>query len=374
MDKEKPDTTERVPPGDKIPQMEGHAPSWPLLVIFKMDPLLKVENLTVSFQTDEGRLMAVDGMSFQIQRGEVLGLVGESGCGKSVTAHSLMRLIPSPPGRIESGAVLFGGRDLLALPISELRQIRGRSISMIFQEPLTALSPLHRVGAQLVEILRLHRPLGWREAWKIGEAWLEKVGLPDPAERMFAYPHQCSGGMRQRVMIAMALMLDPDLVIADEPTTALDVTIQSQIFDLMLALKSRDSSILLITHDMGVVWELCARVIVMYASRIVEEGSVQDVFSAPLHPYTRGLLNSMPSRQQRGRRLEAIPGQVPSPLHYPAGCHFCDRCPLAFDRCRVEKPTLLEYDNGRRAACFRAGEVERGKEGAIPPAGRLSKE
>jgi len=337
-----------------------------------MDALLTVENLTVSFQTDEGRLTAVDGVSFHIQRGEVLGLVGESGCGKSVTAHSLVRLIPSPPGRIESGAVRFGGRDLLAMPIGELRKIRGRAISMIFQEPLTALSPLHRVGAQLVETLQLHRPVGRREAWKVGVDWLRKVGIPDPAERMFAYPHQCSGGMRQRVMIAMALMLDPDLVIADEPTTALDVTIQSQIFELMLALKSRDSSIFLITHDMGVVWELCARVIVMYASRIVEEGAVRDVFAAPLHPYTRGLLNSMPSRQQRGRRLEAIPGQVPSPLHYPRGCHFCDRCPLAFDRCRVEKPELVGVGDGRRVACFRAGEVGKGKEDAtkrVPPGG-----
>ncbi|MBU4199677.1 MAG: ABC transporter ATP-binding protein [Verrucomicrobia bacterium] len=320
-----------------------------------MEPLLKVENLTVSFQADEGRLQAVDGVSFHINRGEVLGLVGESGCGKSVTAHSLVRLIPSPPGRIEAGSVRFDGRDLLALPIEELRQIRGRAISMIFQDPLTALSPLHRIGAQLAETLQLHRPIGRREAWAIGEDWLQRVGIPDPAERLFAYPHQCSGGMRQRVMIAMALMLNPDLVIADEPTTALDVTIQAQIFELMLALKRRDSSILLITHDMGVVWELCSRMIVMYASRIVEEGSVPDVFSAPLHPYTRGLLSSMPSRQQRGRRLEAIPGQVPSPMQYPRGCHFCDRCPLAFDRCRVEKPELAGLGEGRRVACFRAG-------------------
>ena len=333
-----------------------------------MDPLLKVEDLTVSFQTDEGRLTAVDGVSFHINRGEVLGLVGESGCGKSVTAHSLVRLIPAPPGRIEAGAVHFGGRDLLALPIKELRQIRGRAISIIFQDPLTALSPLHRIGAQLAETLQLHRPVGRREAWATGEDWLRRVGIPDPAERMLAYPHQCSGGMRQRVMIAMALMLNPDLVIADEPTTALDVTIQAQIFELMLALKSRDSSILMITHDMGVVWELCARVIVMYASRIVEEGSVKDVFAAPLHPYTRGLLNSMPSRQQRGRRLEAIPGQVPSPLQYPRGCHFCDRCPLVFDRCRVESPELLGMGKGRRVACFRAAP---GKSGDVKEIGEL---
>ncbi len=335
-----------------------------------MDPLLTVENLTVSFQTEEGRLTAVDGVSFDIRRGEVLGLVGESGCGKSVTAHSLVRLVPSPPGRIESGAVRFGGRDLLALPIAELRQIRGRAISLIFQEPLTALSPLHRIGFQLVEVLQLHRPMAKGAAWKLSAEWLRKVGIPDPAERMFAYPHQCSGGMRQRVMIAMALMLDPDLVIADEPTTALDVTIQAQIFELMLELKGRDSAILLITHDMGTVWELCRRVIVMYASRIVEEGPVEAVFAAPLHPYTRGLLNSMPSRQARGRRLEAIPGQVPSPLRYPRGCHFCDRCPLVFDRCRAEKPALAVRGDGRKAACFRAGEVERGTEDAmkrVPP-------
>ncbi len=319
-----------------------------------MNPLLKVENLTVSFQTDAGRLTAVDGVSFQVARGEVLGLVGESGCGKSVTAHSLVRLIPSPPGRIESGAVRFGGRDLLALPVAELRKIRGRAISLIFQDPLTALSPLQRIGDQLVEALQLHRAVGRRAAWQTGAGWLQRVGLPDSAGRMFAYPHECSGGMRQRVMIAMALMLEPDLVIADEPTTALDVTIQAQVFELLLALKSRDSSLLLITHDMGVVWELCTRVIVMYASRIVEEGPVREVFAAPLHPYTRGLLDSLPARQPPGRRLTAIPGQVPSPLDYPRGCHFCDRCPLAFGRCRAEKPELIEISPGRRVACFRA--------------------
>ncbi len=319
-----------------------------------MDALLKVENLTVAFQTDAGRLQAVDGVSFHIRRGEVLGLVGESGCGKSVTAHSLVRLIPSPPGRIETGRIWFQGRDLLRLSVDELRDVRGRAIGMIFQDPLTALSPLHRIGAQLAETIRLHRAIGRSAAWKIGEDWLRRVGIPDPAERMFAYPHQCSGGMRQRVMIAMALMLNPDLVIADEPTTALDVTIQAQIFELMLAMKSRTSSVLLITHDMGVIWELCSRVIVMYASRIVEEGRVPDVFATPLHPYTRGLLNSMPSRQVRGRRLEAIPGQVPSPLQYPRGCHFCARCSLAIDRCRFKKPALTTINDNRRVACFRA--------------------
>ena len=317
-----------------------------------MSDLLKIENLSVTFETDEGVLKAVDDVSLDVRKGEVLGLVGESGCGKSVTALSVLRLIPSPPGRIASGRILFKKRDLLQQPIRELQQIRGREISMIFQDPMIALSPLHRIGHQLVETLQVHQKIRRDNAWAAGAEWLAKVGIPDPAERMYAYPFQLSGGMRQRVMIAMALMLHPELVIADEPTTALDVTIQAQIFNLMMTMRDKDTSVLIITHDMGVVWELCDRVIVMYASKVVEEGPVNPLFEKPLHPYTQGLLRSVPARQKKGVRLESIEGQVPSPFKYPEGCRFCDRCPLAFDRCRKESPTLFESADGRRAACF----------------------
>ncbi len=316
-----------------------------------MAPLLSVNDLSVTFDTDDGPIKAVDKVSFDVRKGEVLGLVGESGCGKSVTAMSVLRLIPSPPGHIESGTAIFEGRDLLRLPISELRRIRGRNISIIFQEPMTALSPLHRVGRQLVETLRIHQNISKPEAWKIGTEWLGKVGIPDPAERMFAYPFEFSGGMRQRVMIAMALMLNPALIIADEPTTALDVTIQAQIFDLILEMKSNDTSLLLITHDMGVIWDLCDRVIVMYASRVVEEGPVDAIFKEPRHPYTQGLLKAVP-KLTGGGRLESIDGQVPSPMDYPVGCHFQARCPFAFDRCRQEKPPLYQPMPGRHIACF----------------------
>ncbi|HOW96603.1 MAG TPA: ABC transporter ATP-binding protein [Kiritimatiellia bacterium] len=317
-----------------------------------MGALLQIQDLTVAFETDEGRLCAADRVSFDIEEGEVLGLVGESGCGKTVTALSILRLIPSPPGRIESGSILFRGRDLLALPASELRRVRGQAISMVFQDPMTALSPLHRVGDQLVETLQLHQKIGRRAARSLAVEWLKKVGIPAAAERMDAWPHQLSGGMRQRVMLAMALMLEPALIIADEPTTALDVTIQAQIFNLLLDMKDRSTSVLLITHDMGAVWAMCSRVVVMYASRVVEAGPAEALFRAPLHPYTQGLLRSMPSVQAPGGRLEAIPGQVPSPLNYPTGCHFSDRCPKVFGRCRVAEPPLYTRGEGRGAACF----------------------
>jgi len=319
-----------------------------------MHPLLQVQDLQVTFDTEEGLLTAVDRVSFEIHPGEVLGMVGESGCGKSVTALSILRLIPSPSGRIAKGRILLEGNDLLELPIRELRELRGNVISMIFQEPMTALSPLHRVGKQLVEAQQLHADIPRKEAWKIGEEWLRKVGIPEPGDRMFAYPFELSGGMRQRVMIAMALMLDPSLIIADEPTTALDVTIQAQILDLMLDMKQDDTSVLLITHDMGVVWDVCDRVVVMYASRIVEEGPVREVFSNPLHPYTQGLLKSMPVLAVEGERLPSIDGQVPSLLHLPPGCNFAGRCPHATDRCRNEEPSLNALPNGRKSACFYA--------------------
>lgn len=321
-------------------------------ILFMSKKVLEIKNLTVTFETDEGVIKAVDDISFHINRGEIVGLVGESGCGKSVTALSILGLIPSPPGRIKNGKIFFKGKDLLNLETREIKEIRGRAISMIFQEPSGALSPLHRIGRQMVETIRLHQDIGKKEAWNIAEAWLKKVGIPDAGERMFAYPFQLSGGMQQRVMIAMALMLGPDLVIADEPTTALDVTIQAQVFDLIRKMSQDHTSMLLITHDMGVIWEMCDRVLVMYASRIAEQGNLNDIFSKPAHPYTRGLLKSIPKLYSDSGRLKAITGQVPSPFNYPSGCHFRDRCPHAFERCKKENPPLYDLGNGHKVACF----------------------
>jgi peptide/nickel transport system ATP-binding protein/oligopeptide transport system ATP-binding protein len=314
--------------------------------------LLDVRNLSVSFHTDDGVFKAVDNVSFHVKRGEIVGLVGESGCGKSVTSLSILKLIPSPPGKIESGQIYFNRNDLLKLDAADLRNIRGKAISMIFQEPLSALSPLQRIGQQLVEALKLHNNFSRKEAWRLAENWLEKVRIPDARERMYAYPFQLSGGMQQRVMIAMAMMLEPDLIIADEPTTALDVTIQAKIFSLIKEMRQEKTAILLITHDMGVIWEMCDRVLVMYASRIAEEASKDDIFTSPAHPYTRGLLNSIPKLAVGSGRLEAIPGQVPAPLNYPSGCHFRDRCPHAFDRCANEIPPLMDLSGEHRAACW----------------------
>jgi len=319
--------------------------------------LLDVRNLNVSFHTDDGVFKAVDNVSLQAQRGEIVGLVGESGCGKSVTALSILKLIPSPPGKIDSGQIYFKGHDLLKLDAAELRQIRGKAVSMIFQEPLSALSPLQRIGQQLVEALKIHNDISRKKAWALAAEWLEKVKIPGVNERMFAYPFQLSGGMQQRVMIAMAMMLDPDLIIADEPTTALDVTIQAKIFSLIKEMRQEKTSILLITHDMGVIWERCDRVVVMYASRIAEEASKDDIFIKPAHPYTRGLLNSIPKLAADSGRLEAIPGQVPSPFNYPSGCHFRDRCPHAFDRCVHEIPPLMDLGGSHRAACWIADKL-----------------
>lgn len=319
--------------------------------------LLTINNLFVSFRTDDGVFQAVDDVSFHINKGEIVGLVGESGCGKSVTALSILRLIPSPPGMIEKGEIIFDDKDLLTLDTRQLRKIRGRAISMIFQEPSAAMSPLQRIGRQMTEALLLHKNITKKEAWNIAETWLEKVNISDAAERMFTYPFQLSGGMQQRIMIAMALMLGPDLVIADEPTTALDVTIQAQVFQLIKDMKQESTSILLITHDMGVIWEMCDRVLVMYASNIVEEGSVNDIFTNPAHPYTRGLLRSIPHLVTsdfpgNNGKMKVIPGQVPSPLHYPCGCRFRERCPHAFDLCEKEKPGLVYLAKNHEAACF----------------------
>ena len=314
--------------------------------------LLQVEELRVGFATAGGFVRAVDGVSFEIRKGEVLGLVGESGCGKTVTALALLRLLARPPATIEGGRALFQGRDLLAMPIEELRAIRGGKIGMVFQEPMTALSPLHRIGDQLVETARLHRELPRAEAWALGLDWLKRVGLPDPAQRMQDYPHQLSGGMRQRVMLAMALLPEPELVIADEPTTALDVTIQAQIFELLLRLRGGDTAVLLITHDMGVVWDVCDRVHVMYAARLAEKGSRADVFDRPAHPYTRGLLAAMPRLHGGATRLPDIPGQLPSLVAPPPGCRFAPRCPLARDVCRRRAPRLRPVAADHETACW----------------------
>ena len=314
--------------------------------------LLSVEELRAGFETAAGFLRAVDGISFEIRRGEVLGLVGESGCGKTVTALSLLRLLPRPPAVIEGGRALFHGQDLLAMPIENLRKIRGGKIGMIFQEPMTALSPLHRIGDQLVETARLHREIGSDAAWALGTDWLRRVGLPDVEQRMKDYPHQLSGGMRQRVMLAMTLLPEPELIIADEPTTALDVTIQAQIFELLLKVRGGDTAVLLITHDMGVVWDVCDRVHVMYAARLAEKGSRDAVFERPAHPYTRGLLDAMPRLHKRSERLPDIPGQLPSLANPPPGCRFAPRCPRAQAVCREQTPQMRTVEDGHEVACW----------------------
>ena len=314
--------------------------------------LLSVENLCAGFETAGGFLRAADGVSFQVRRGEVLGLVGESGCGKTVTALSLLRLLPRPPAVIAGGRALFHGRDLLTLPLDELRKIRGGRIGMIFQEPMSALSPLHRIGDQLAEAARLHRALAPEAARALGLDWLKRVGLPDPEQRMLDYPHQLSGGMRQRVMLAMAMLPEPELVIADEPTTALDVTIQAQIFELLLKLRGGDTAVLLITHDMGVVWDVCDRVHVMYAARLAEKGPRDAIFENPAHPYTRGLLAAVPRLHGGAVRLPDIPGQLPSLADPPPGCRFAPRCPLARPVCRVRTPELRPIGPDREVACW----------------------
>ncbi len=325
--------------------------------------LLRVSNLKVSFETDEARFVAVDDVSYEIRQGEIVGLVGESGCGKSVSALSLLRLVPVPPGIIEGGRVDFNGTDLLQADIETVRKVRGREISMIFQEPLSALSPLQRIGQQMVETIQLHKDFPKSEAWEISLDWLAKVKIPDAGEKMHAYPFQLSGGMQQRIMIAMALMLNPSLIIADEPTTALDVTIQAQVFELIREMKAERTAILLITHDMGVVWEMCDRVLVMYASKIVEQGTTHDIFSEPAHPYTYSLLKSIPSLSDgKGDKLAVIPGSVPSPENYPSGCRFRDRCAYAFERCRHEMPELVAVSSGHQAACFVAGRFIKNEE------------
>ena len=328
-------------------------------------PLLDVNDLTVEFSTDEGKVRAVDGVSFHIDKGETLGVVGESGCGKSVTALSMMQLIPMPPGRFVRGSIHFQGEDLLKASPERMQTLRGNRISMIFQEPMTSLNPVFTVGDQIGEVVRRHQGLDRAAARETAIEMLRLVGIPAPAERVDVYPHQLSGGMRQRVMIAMALSCKPDLIIADEPTTALDVTIQAQIIDLMKELQQElGMSILLITHDLGVVAESCDRVVVMYAGKVVEQASVEAIFDAPAHPYTRGLLRSVPGwRPKAGEdvtpligadgkpRLRTIPGLVPNLLDLPQGCRFQARCDRLIDACKTAEPDLSPIAEGRLCRC-----------------------
>ncbi len=315
-------------------------------------PILAVRNLSVHFPVGTQLLPAVSGVSFELEEGEVLGVVGESGSGKSVTALSIIRLIASPPARIE-GEIRFRDRSLLELPESEMRRIRGGKIAMIFQDPLSALNPVLNIGFQVAEAIQIHQRLPRKAAWRHAVEMLERVGLPEPSRRAHSYPHEISGGQRQRVMIAMAFACQPEIVIADEPTTALDVTVQRQVLDLMLELRrERGTAVILITHDLGVVAETADRLLVMYGGQVVESGEVAEVFRSPEHPYTRALLASVPRLDgQRLRRMIAIPGQPPDLLHMPAGCRFRERCAEAFDRC-VEMPDLRPQSTGRESRCW----------------------
>ncbi|MBX3202805.1 MAG: ABC transporter ATP-binding protein [Labilithrix sp.] len=334
-------------------------------------PLLRVRDLVTSFRTEQGVLRAVDEVSFEVPEGATLGIVGESGCGKSVTALSILRLIPHPQGAIEQGSVELRGKDILRLSEREMQEVRGNEISMIFQEPMTSLNPVYTVGSQIVEAIRLHQKKSRREARERAIEMLRLVGIPAPETNVDAYPHQLSGGMRQRVMIAMALACEPSLLIADEPTTALDVTIQAQILELIAKLRDKlGMSVVLITHDLGVVAEVASHVVVMYAGRVVERAPVASLFERPRHPYTRGLLRSLPSfdvapttttgdAPRRRARLPVIEGIVPDLMALPAGCRFADRCPMVIEACRRDEPTLdpVAGDPKHLARCIRAEEV-----------------
>ncbi len=316
------------------------------------NPVLDVRHVSVSFETHDGTAQAVNDVSFTLHAGESLGLVGESGCGKSVTALAIMRLIRDP-GRIHSGEILFQHCDLLTLSEREMREIRGKSISMVFQEPMTALNPVFTIGDQLTEVMLLHERKSWSDAQERSLALLRRVGIQDPDTVMISYPHQLSGGMRQRVLIAMALVCTPVVLIADEPTSAIDVTAQAQVLHLINELRLEyGMAVLMITHDLGVVAETCDRVAIMYASHIVETAPVHALFSAPRHPYTQGLLRSIPSLHVRGERLTIIPGQVPRPTMYPEGCNFQSRCTRATEQCVLHEPRLIEMDSGHAVACW----------------------
>ena len=316
-------------------------------------PLLEISDLKTHFFTDDGVVKAVDGVSFSVEKKESFGLVGESGCGKSITALSIIRLIPNPPGKIVGGSILLEGEDLVNKSEREMQKIRGKDISMIFQEPMTSLDPLFTIGDELIEVLMLHQNLDRKEAMKKSIEMLKVVGIPEAEKRIKEYPHQLSGGMRQRAMIAMALSCNPKLLIADEPTTALDVTIQAQILRLIEDLKDDFSTaVLLITHDLGVVAETCKNVAVMYAGKIVEQGNVDDIFENPLHPYTVGLNNAIPRLDVDKKRLQIIEGNVPNLIDMPKGCKFYPRCPYVMDICRTVEPPLEKKENGHLSRCY----------------------
>lgn len=322
------------------------------------EKLIEVRELCTYFRTEGEEARAVDGVSFDIKKGETLGLVGESGCGKSVTALSIMRLIPHPPGKIVHGQILLEGRDLVLLKESEMRRVRGNKISMVFQEPMTSLNPVFRAGSQIAEAAMLHQKISRREARERTIEMLGKVEIPAPAQRYYEYPHQLSGGMKQRVMIAMALVCHPSLIIADEPTTALDVTIQAQILRLLHDLQEEmGMSVLLITHDLGVVAQTAHRVAVMYAGKIVEMASTEALFSEPCHPYTQALLESIPKLGEKKRRLSVIPGEVPDPLAFPTGCRFHPRCGYSTDKCVEKVPLLEQYKDKHHVACWHMEEA-----------------
>jgi peptide/nickel transport system ATP-binding protein len=323
--------------------------------------LLQIKNLVTGFDTDEGHVTAVDGVSINLKAGETLGIVGESGCGKSVTALSIMRLLPQPMGQIRSGEIIFNGRDLTKIPLADMEKIRGASISMVFQEPMTALNPVHTIGKQLGEGILLHNPeLTKHQALERSIEILDKVGIPSPEVRVSEYPHQLSGGMRQRVVIAIALACNPQILIADEPTTALDVTIQAQILKLISDLqKELGMAVVLITHDLGVIAETCSSVVVMYGGKVAETGSVFDIFDKPSHPYTMGLLSSIPRLEdERKSTLTTIDGMVPSLHDMPKGCRFENRCPYAKEICRAEAPAIERVGTGHEVACHRWREID----------------
>jgi len=326
-------------------------------------PVLQVNNLVTEFDTDEGRVRAVDDVSFSLGAGETLGIVGESGCGKSVTAQSIMRLLPQPMGRIVSGEILFDGRDLTRLPLEAMHKVRGAQIGMVFQEPMTALNPVQTVGKQLAEVLLLHKPISKQQAIRESVDILNRVGIPAPDIRMSEYPHQLSGGMRQRVVIAMALACRPSLLIADEPTTALDVTIQAQILELIHELqRDMGMAVILITHDLGVIAETSQSVVVMYAGKVAEQGSVLDIFDRPTHPYTRGLLASIPRLDTEPKsRLPIIPGMVPGLLDLPAGCRFENRCSYRKDGCTISSPPEEPVGEGHTVRCFEWQNIRQGE-------------
>jgi len=325
-----------------------------------MDNALEIKDLRISFASDGKRVEVVGGISINVPKGKIIGVVGESGCGKTVTALSVMRLIPEPPGKIDSGEIIFDGADLLHYSDRDMCSIRGNRISMIFQEPISSLNPVFTVGNQIEEALSTHLNLSKQERKERVLELLTLVGIPAPQRRMHNYPHEMSGGMSQRVMIAMALACNPEVLIADEPTTALDVTIQAGILELINDLRVKmGMAVLLITHDLGIIAEVADEVYVMYAGKVVEHGYTADIFREPHHPYTVGLLNSVPGLQENKEMLNAIPGVVPSPDNFPDGCRFQDRCPLVIDKCRTDEPLLEQVGNAHTAACWRRAEVKK---------------